>query len=157
MEKTLAAIFPVADVEHDVIVSKQGDLSLVFSAKLPEIFTLSVEEYENIHQGMIRALKALPAGYIFHKQDWFRSRKYVGDASGELSFLQSSGERFFTGRKYLDHDCYFILTQPASERRQVTSLVNNLLRPHIVAAQTICPELLQQFENIGTQFMRLVQ
>jgi conjugation system TraG family ATPase len=157
MEKWLDDIIPVADVEHDVIISKQGDLSLVFRAKLPEIFTVSIEEYEHIHQGMIRALKALPAGTIFHKQDWFRSRKYVGDTSGELSFLQASGERFFTGRKYLDHDCYFILTQPARERRQITSLINNLLRPHIVSEQTIRPELLQQFDNIGAQFMRLVQ
>ena len=157
MEKKLSDIFPVADVEHDVIVSKQGDLSLVFSAKLPEIFTLSVEEYENIHQGMIRALKALPAGTIFHKQDWFRARKYKGDVASDLPFLQASGERFFTGRKYLDHECYFILTQPAKERRQVTSLINNLLRPHMVPEQTIRPELLQQFENIGAQFMRLVQ
>lgn len=157
MDKQLNDIFPVADVEHDVIISKQGDLSLVFSAKLPEIFTLSVEEYENIHQGMIRALKALPAGTIFHKQDWFRARKYVGDVSDHLPFLQASGERFFSGRKYLEHQCYFILTQPAKERRQVTSLVNNLLRPHIVAEQTIRPELVQLFENIGAQFMRLVQ
>lgn len=157
MEKWLDDIIPVADVEHDVIVSKQGDLSLVFKAKLPEIFTLSIEEYENIHQGMIRALKALPAGTIFHKQDWFRSRKYAGDISVEQSFLQASGERFFNGRRYLDHDCYFMLTQPAKERKQVTSLVNNLLRPHIAAEQTIRAEFLQAFENIGAQFMRLAQ
>lgn len=157
MEKWLDNIIPVADVEHDVIVSKQGDLSLVFRAKLPEIFTISVEEYEHIHQGMIRALKALPAGTIFHKQDWFRARKYAGDQVHDGSFLQMSGERFFSGRKYLDHQCYFILTQPARERRQVTSLVNNLLRPHLVAEQTIRPALLQHFENVGAQFMRLVQ
>ncbi len=30
---------------------------LVFRAKLPEVFTISMEEYENIHQGTIRALK----------------------------------------------------------------------------------------------------
>lgn len=157
MEKWLDDIIPVADVEHDVIISKQGDLSLVFSARLPEIFTLSEDEYENIHQGMIRALKALPAGTIFHKQDWFRKRRYVGNFSKDQSFLQSSGELFFTGRHYLDHDCYFILTQPVKERRQVTSLVNNLLRPHIVAEQTIQPEALQAFENVGAQFIRLVQ
>lgn len=157
MEKWLQDNIPVADVEHDVIVSKQGDLSLVFCAKLPEIFTLSADEYEHIHQGMIRALKALPPGMIFHKQDWFRSRKYGGEVEGRNSFLQRSRERFFRGREYLDHDCYFILTQPAKERRQVSSLVNNLLRPHIVTEQTISPELLQAFENTGSQFMRLAE
>ena len=34
---------PVMAVEHDCILSKQGDVTIVFKAELPEIFTLSAE------------------------------------------------------------------------------------------------------------------
>ena len=72
MEKWLHDIFPVMDVEHDAIISKQGDISIVYACKLPEIFTQSDENYEAIHQGLIKAIKVLPKDTVFHKQDWVR-------------------------------------------------------------------------------------
>jgi conjugation system TraG family ATPase len=157
MEKWLADIIPVADVEHDAIVSKQGDLSLVFRAKLPEVFSLSVEEYENIHQGVVRALKALPAGTMVHKQDWITKKQYAPKGVEDLPFLSASGERFFEGRNYVEHHCWMVLTQPATERKVATSLMNNLVRSSIVAEQTVRPELFHAFENVGSQFVRLMQ
>jgi hypothetical protein len=41
MEKLLDDLIPIMDVEHDCILSKQGDITVVFQADLPEIFTLS--------------------------------------------------------------------------------------------------------------------
>ena len=157
MKMRLDNIIPVADVEHDAIVSMQGDITLVFRAKLPEVFTISIDEYENIHQGVIRALKALPVGTIAHKQDLFRQKSYQSKSSEELSFLSNSGEGFFAGRLFLSHECYFMITKPAKERQQSTSLVNNLIRRSLFPAQTIQPALFEQFENVCNQFMRLMQ
>ena len=41
MEKLLDELIPILEVEHDCILSKQGDITVVFQADLPEIFTLS--------------------------------------------------------------------------------------------------------------------
>ncbi len=71
MEKWLKNISPIMDVEHDCILSKQGDISIVFKVTLPEIFTQSDEDYEALHQGLVKAIKVLPKHSVFHKQDWF--------------------------------------------------------------------------------------
>ncbi|MEX2230585.1 MAG: DUF3875 domain-containing protein, partial [Cyclobacteriaceae bacterium] len=39
-------IFPIYKVENDSILSKQGDVTIAYEAILPEIFTLSDQEYE---------------------------------------------------------------------------------------------------------------
>jgi hypothetical protein len=72
MEKMIDDILPIMDVEHDCILSKQGDVTVVFKAQLPEIFTLSDQEYEAFHQAWLKAIKLLPKYSVFHKQDWVR-------------------------------------------------------------------------------------
>ena len=107
MEKMIDDILPIMDVEHDCILSKQGDVTVVFKAELPEIFTLSDQEYEAFHQAWLKAIKLLPKFSVFHKQDWFIDSKFEPDFTSEdSSFLTRSSERFFNERPFLDHSCY---------------------------------------------------
>lgn len=71
MEKRLEDILPKFGVEHDCILSKQGDITIAYEVKLPELFTLSDQEYEALHQSLIKAVRILPKHTVFHKQDWF--------------------------------------------------------------------------------------
>lgn len=50
MEKLLQERFPLMGIEHDCLLSKQGDITVVYQVELPEIFTLSNTEYEAFHQ-----------------------------------------------------------------------------------------------------------
>src|SRR5690349_19916324 len=127
MEKRLLDIHPIMDVEHDCILSKQGDVSLVFKASLPEIFTQSDEHLETIHQGLVKAIKVLPKDSVLHKQVWFINTKYrAAFEKPDTSFLTLSSERHFNERQFLNHDCYFILTRKAPGRRQSTSIFSTL-------------------------------
>ena len=56
MEKRIEDILPIMDVEHDCILSKQGDVTVAFRIQLPEIFTLSDKEYEAFHQAWLKKL-----------------------------------------------------------------------------------------------------
>ncbi|MDI1307170.1 MAG: DUF3875 domain-containing protein, partial [bacterium] len=95
MEKRIDDILPIMDVEHDCILSKQGDVTVVFKAELPEIFTLSDQEYEAFHQAWLKAIKLLPKFSVFHKQDWFIDSKFQADfANEDTSFLTRSSEHF---------------------------------------------------------------
>ena len=51
---SLSKVFPIYKVEHDCILSKQGDVTLAYEATLPEIFTMSDQEYEGFHQILIK-------------------------------------------------------------------------------------------------------
>ena len=157
MQKELKDILPIFGVEHDCILSKQGDVTIVYEVQLPELFTLSDQEYESLHQSLIRAIKILPANTVFHKQDWFTESKVAADFSAiGVSFLSGASERFFNERPYLDHQCYIMLTKKPAGRKPGSSLFSNLLRRSIVPEQTLKPQLLQDFLDSAGQFERIL-
>nr|WP_315246599.1 TraG family conjugative transposon ATPase [uncultured Flavobacterium sp.] len=158
MEKMIDDILPIMDVEHDCILSKQGDVTVVFRAELPEIFTLSDQEYEAFHQAWLKAIKLLPKFSVFHKQDWFIDSKFEPDFTSEdSSFLTRSSERFFNERPFLDHSCYIFLTKKPVGRKTSSSLFSNLLRNSIVPEETLKAQLRQEFIDSTGQFRRILE
>lgn len=145
-------------VENDCILSKNGDITLAFQVELPEIFTLADQDYENLHQTFIKACKVLPKHSVFHKQDWFLEKKFKPVEQGEnQSFLGRAADRYFNGRRFLDHSCYIYLIKKPDGRKLSTSMFSNLLRPSIVPEQTLKPRLLQEFIDAAGQFKRIVE
>lgn len=158
MEKTMEAILPIMDVEHDCILSKQGDVTVVFKAELPEIFTLSDQEYEAFHQAWVKAIKLLPKFSVFHKQDWFiDSRHQPHFENDDHSFLSRCSERFFNERPFLDHSCYIFLTKKPAGRKTSSSLFSNLIRPSMVPEETLKESLRQDFIDSTGQFKRILE
>lgn len=158
MEKWADDILPILGVEHDCILSKQGDVTVAFRADLPEIFSLSDQEYETFHQAWIKAIKVLPKHTVFYKQDWFLESKHVPDfTKEESSFFSRSSERFFNERPFLDHSCFILLTKKPAGRKISSSLFSNLLRRSLVPDETIKPQLLQDFLDSAGQFKRIIE
>ena len=157
MVRTLQDILPIMAIEHNCILSKQGDVTIVYEAILPELFTLSNDEYEAFHQSLVKAIKILPVNTVFHKQDWFTESQYKADFnSTDTSFLTRSSERFFNERPYLDHRCYILLTRKAVNRKAGSSLFSNLLKRSIVPEETLQPALLQEFLDSAGQFEKIL-
>lgn len=158
MEKWIDDMLPLWGVEHDCLLSKQGDITVAFKVTLPEIFTLSDSEYEAFHQAWVKAIKLLPRHSILHKQDWFIDSKYQPDftKAGD-SFLSRSSERFFNERPYLDHSCYLFLTKKATGRKPGSSMFSNLLRRSIVPEQAMNPVMLQEFLDSCGQFRQVME
>lgn len=156
MERLLEDILPILAVEDDCILSKQGDVTIAYKVELPEMFTLSNQEYEAFHQTWIKAIKILPQHCVFHKQDWFMETKYEASFGNDLQFLSRSSERFFNERPYLDHQCYILITKKPAHRKAVTSLLSNLLRKSIVPEQSTNIQVLQEFFDSCGQFERIL-
>jgi conjugation system TraG family ATPase len=158
MKKKLNEILPIMGVEHNCILSKQGDITVVFQAELPEIFTLSDQEYEAFHNAWIKAIKVLPKHCVFHKQDWFIDSKHEPDFTKEdTSFLSRSSERFFNERPFLQHTCYILLTKKPAGRKLSSSLFSNLIRSSIAPEETLILQLLQDFLDSAGQFKRILE
>lgn len=158
MQKELKNIFPILGVEHDCLLSKQGDVTIAYEVTLPELFTLSDQDYEAFHQVLIKAIKILPKHTVFHKQDWFTETKHQADFLKEdKSFLTRSSERFFHERPYLDHRCFLMLTKKPAGRKSGSSLFSSLLRRSIVPEETVKPQMLQEFMDSAGQFERLLK
>ena len=150
-------VFPIYKVEDDCILSKQGDITIAYKITLPEIFTLSDQEYEAFHQILVKAIKVLPNHSVFHKQDWFISRKHQPDFEGkDSSFLSRSSERFFNERPYLDHQCYLMITRKAINRKPSSSVFSNLIRRSIVPEGPLNPQRMQEFLDGAGQMERIL-
>jgi len=158
MEKKFEQAFPILDVEHGCIVSRKGDITMAFSIDLPELFTLSTEEYEAFHQTWLKAIRLLPANTVVHKQDWFLESTYEADFTrNDTSFLSRSSERFFNEHPYLDHSCYIMLTRRAEGRKDSSSIFSSLLRNNVVPQNALNPNALQEFKDVVSQFARVLE
>lgn len=158
MEKWMDDMLPLWGVEHDCLLSKQGDITVAYKMELPEIFTLSDSDYEALHQAWVKAIKVLPKHSILHKQDWFVDSRYKPDfhKAGD-SFLSRASERFFNERPYLDHSCYLFLTKKPAGKKPSSSMFSNLLRRTIVPEQALSANLLQDFLDSCGQFRQIME
>lgn len=154
--RNLERLLPVYKIERDCLLSRQGDITVAFRLELPEIFTLSNEEYEALHHIWVKAIKILPAHTVLHKQDWFIDARYSADFSKEHTFLSHSSEQFFHERPYLDHACYVMITRKAVNRKPASSVFSNLLRPSLVPSQAIQEQPFQEFMDKVGQFAKLL-
>ncbi len=155
--RNLFDILPVYGVEYNAILSKMGDVTVAFKVELPELFTMSNDEYEAFHHAWIKAIKVLPVNAILHKQDWFTEAKYKPEFGKEDdSFLSRSSERFFNERPYLAHQCYILLTKKPANRKVSSSLFSSLLKKTIVPEESINPKHYHDFMNHVGQFQKIL-
>jgi len=157
MERSFEDVFPILDVEHDCILSKNGDVTVAYEVELPEIFTRSNEDYEGLHQAWVKAIKVLPKHSVFHKQDWYTEARYVPVKSAEKRpFLVQSSDDHFQGRPYLDHQCYVFLTKRATTRKPITSAMSSLLRKSVVPQLAMDEQMRREFLDACGQFQSIL-
>lgn len=155
--KNLNEILPVYAIESNAILSKMGDVTVCFEVQLPELFTMSNDEYEAFHHAWIKAIKVLPVNCVLHKQDWFTEAKYKPSfVQEDNSFLTRSSDRFFNERPYLDHRCYIMLTKKPANRKLGSSIFSSLLRRTIVPEETLQPKHFHDFMNHVGQFQKIL-
>lgn len=155
--KNLNELLPVYAIENNAILSKMGDVTVAFEVQLPELFTMSNDEYEAFHHAWIKAIKVLPVNSVLHKQDWFTEAKYKPSFIQEdNSFLTRSSDRFFNERPYLDHRCYIMLTKKPANRKLGSSIFSSLLRRTIVPEETLQPKHFHDFMNHVGQFQKIL-
>nr|WP_298940263.1 TraG family conjugative transposon ATPase [uncultured Dysgonomonas sp.] len=152
----LADALPVWKVEQDCLLSKKGDVTVAFRLQLPEIFTLSSDEYDALHEVWLKAIKVLPSGAILHQQDWFIKSKYKADLSQDSNFLMRGSELHFNERPYLKHDCLLMLSLKAKDRKPSSSAISSLLKKNIIAPELTDKKQMQQLLDTVGQFKRIL-
>ena len=154
---TLESKFPLLRVENNCIISKFADITAAYRVTLPELFTLTGEEYEALHGAWLKALKVLPDYTVVHKQDFFIEERYTAPNDGsERSFLARSYERHFNERPYLRHTCYLFVTKTTSERMRQTSASSVLCRGFIVPREMRDTDAVTRFLEAAEQMERIL-
>lgn len=154
---TLESKFPLLRVENNCIISKFADITAAYRVLLPELFTLTGEEYEALHGAWLKALKVLPDYTVVHKQDFFIEERYMAPEEGsERSFLARSYERHFNERPYLRHTCYLFVTKTTPERMRQTSASSVLCRGFIVPREMRDTDAVTRFLEAAEQMERIL-
>ena len=154
---TLESKFPLLRVENNCIISKFADITTAYRVTLPELFTLTGEEYEALHGAWLKALKVLPDYTVVHKQDFFIEERYAAPEEGsERSFLARSYERHFNERPYLRHTCYLFVTKTTPERMRQTSASSVLCRGFIVPREMRDKDAVTRFLEAAEQMERIL-
>ena len=155
--ETLERRFPLLSVENGCIVSKDADLTVAFEVELPELYTVTADEYEAMHSSWIKAVKVLPKHSVVCKQDWFVKETYRPKTDdGEQSFLTRSYELHFNERPYLNHKCYLFLTKTTCERSRRKSDFNTLCRGFLLPKEITDKDAAARFLEAVEQFERIM-
>jgi hypothetical protein len=108
-------------------LSKCGGISLCYYLINPEPYSLSQQAIEYRQTEFERALRFMPSGSYFHKQDVYLKKAY--DAHAELlgdTFLQKAERSHFDGREYLEHHCVLSFTLAGLESLEPAYMKNPL-------------------------------
>ena len=155
--ETLERRFPLLSVENGCIVCKDADLTVAFEVELPELYTVTADEYEAMHSSWIKAVKVLPEHSVVCKQDWFVKETYRPKTDdGEQSFLTRSYELHFNERPYLNHKCYLFLTKTTRERSRRKSDFNTLCRGFLLPKEITDKDAAARFLEAVEQFERIM-
>ncbi|KAB6532594.1 TraG family conjugative transposon ATPase [Phocaeicola vulgatus] len=155
--ETLERRFPLLSVENGCIVSKDADLTVAFEVELPELYTVTADEYEAMHSSWIKAVKVLPEHSVVCKQDWFVKETYRPKTDdGEQSLLTRSYELHFNERPYLNHKCYLFLTKTTRERSRRKSDFNTLCRGFLLPKEITDKDAAARFLEAVEQFERIM-
>lgn len=72
----LSEVLPIQTITDNVIVNGNGDLTIGYRLFLPEVFTLSEDDANYIHECLKGLFKMLPAGTIVHQQCYYYTDLY---------------------------------------------------------------------------------
>ncbi|MEM1118980.1 MAG: TraG family conjugative transposon ATPase [Bacteroidota bacterium] len=135
---------PIWKIENHLVLSKTQALSATLELTMPEAYSLSEGGLEKIYNMFDRIIKAMPKGYLLHKQDYYVQKVYERNGQG-TTFLSSAYERKFNERSFLEHRCYLVLTKNPLEDAFTTNILTTLISGRLVKRDI--SDGITEFEN----------
>lgn len=101
---------PIIEIQDNLIFANNGNIIACYRGELPEIYSLSEKDFEDLHSIWFQALKSLPVGCVIHKQDVYLKKAFSSEYLPNDTFLGKATHDHFKGREYMDHSCFLFLT-----------------------------------------------
>jgi conjugal transfer ATP-binding protein TraC len=120
----LAAYHPILDIQDHILFANNGNVVLCYKVDLPEVYSLSESDFEDIHGAWFQGFKSLPTSTIIHKQDIYEKKVYDATQLPNDSFLEKATHDYFKGREYMQHSCYLYVVMPNNKTLNATKFTN---------------------------------
>ena len=120
----IATYNPIIEIQDNLIFANNGNIIACYRGELPEIYSLSEKDFEDLHGIWFQALKSLPVGCVIHKQDVYVKKGFSSEYLPNDTFLAKATHDHFKGREYIDHSCYLFLTLVRNKTLNNSKYVN---------------------------------
>ncbi len=120
----LHAHHPILDIQNHVVFANNGNVVLCYELALPEVYSLSESDYEELHGIWFQAFKSLPTGTVIHKQDLYQKVRFDAKDLPNNTFLQKATHNHFKGREYLKHQSHLFFVLPLDKALNASKYVN---------------------------------
>jgi len=119
-------IFPIVKVSDNKILSGIGDITFGYEMFLPEVFSLSEQDYINIYCGLLSAFSICPEGVTVNQQDYYwEHRMSNSDMPKYNNYALRKNREHFLGRKVLRHKSNLFFSYPDKYINALTSGKNS--------------------------------
>ncbi|NDV15788.1 TraG family conjugative transposon ATPase [Muricauda sp. TY007] len=123
-----SAHHPILDIQGHTVFASNGNVLLCYRISLPEIYSQSETDFDELHASWFQAFKSLPSGTVIHKQDIYRKGHYTAEKLPNKSFLQKATYNHFKGRPYMQHQSYLFFVLPLEKNLKASKYVNPFRR-----------------------------
>lgn len=154
--KNIETCLPLLCWENGCIINKTADVTVPFELELPQVFTMGSDEFDNIHQTWVRAVRTLPDYSIVHRQEWFYSSVNNIGCKEKVSFLDSESDKHFSLRRYLRHKSFLYISQSSSRHFSKTSVSSALCSGRIIEIERLDNDKIKNFLDAVGQFCSIL-
>jgi conjugation system TraG family ATPase len=123
----LSEVLPIQYIDDNFIVNGNGDITVGYKIFLPEVFTLSDEAAENIHNRLEGLLGMLPAGTIIHQQNFYYTTRYKNQEHSD-NYLQAENLAYYDGKAIIHSYSNIYLTFCNKKAQKRNYAASSLLR-----------------------------
>lgn len=120
--------YPIVDMDRNRVLANNGNIAYAYRVELPEIYSLSETDFEELHGLWYQAFKSLPVGTLVHKLDIYRRALYDARDLPDRTFLERATRDHFAGREYLSHESLIFFVWPGNKDINRAALINPFAR-----------------------------
>ncbi|MDF0718187.1 TraG family conjugative transposon ATPase [Muricauda sp. 334s03] len=115
---------PILDIQGHTVFANNGNVVLCYEVALPEVYSLSEPDFEELHSMWFQAFKSLPSGTVILKQEIYQKVGYNAGQLPDRTFLEKATHDYFKGREYLSHQSHLFFVLPLDKTLNAAKYVN---------------------------------
>ncbi|UOB16661.1 TraG family conjugative transposon ATPase [Abyssalbus ytuae] len=121
MINKIEKIFPIYTIEKDLLISKYGDVSLIYELKMPQIYSLDKHAMDEINLIIDKLIRSLPSDTVLQKQDYFFVANLKDPITVGSNMLSQSDNSYYFEKPILTHQCYLIFTKDSKSKVNIAN------------------------------------
>ena len=152
-EVPFGQICPLKQVENGVLISHKGDISVIYKLRLPEVMTLTPDDYIAVQNAFSSAVNGLPNGFILQRLDFiYHTTSDIKPINNE-SVIEYKNLKLLNAHFATATETYFVITLTESSAKQTftKSWFEVFYKPvnkNLIISKARVGELITRSENL---------